>query len=63
MFYPCNEAKKVKSIKNFFVSSEDKKILKREMHMFATILRPKKFATGSNHHDVLACYRIFKKKN
>lgn len=55
MFYPCNEAKKVKSINNFFVSSEDKKILKQgNAYGYKTILRPKKFALpNSNHHDVL----------
>jgi CMP-N,N'-diacetyllegionaminic acid synthase len=49
--YPCKEAKKVKEIKNYFVSSEDKKILDiASKYGFKKILRPKKFARANSQH-------------
>lgn len=49
--YPCREAKKVREIKNFFVSSEDKKILNAAAkYGFKKILRPKKFAKPNSQH-------------
>lgn len=53
--YPCIEAKKVKLIDDFFVSSDDNKILKTaNKYGFKTIKRPKLLARpSSKHHDVL----------
>ena len=55
LYYPCSEAKKVKSMKNFLVSSEDKKILSAaSKYGYEKILRPKKLSKpNSLHHDVL----------
>ena len=55
LYYPCSEAKKVKSIKNFLVSSEDKKILSAaSKYGYEKILRPKKLSKpNSQHYDVL----------
>ena len=41
LWYPCSEAKKVKEINKFFVSSEDKKILNIcKKYGYEKILRP-----------------------
>ena len=49
--YPCKAAKKVKEIKDFYVSSEDKKILNTaSKYGFKKILRPKKFAKANSQH-------------
>mgnify|MGYP001248840247 CR=1 FL=1 len=55
MQYPCKEAKKVKKIKYFFTSSDDKKILKiGKLLGFQSLKRPKKFSQpNSKHLDVL----------
>jgi len=53
--YPSEEAKKVKEIEYFFVSSDDKKILNTaERYGYKKIIRPKKYSrSNSKHHDVL----------
>ena len=53
--YPCLEAKKVGLIQNFFVSSEDKKILKNaNKYGFFSIKRPKSLSRNNTlHRDVL----------
>ena len=53
--YPCKEAKKVKEIKHFFTSSDDKKILKLSSKMgYYSIQRPKNLASASSKHiDVI----------
>ena len=53
--YPCKAAKKVKLIDNFFVSSENKKILKIASQFgYNKILRPAKLSKkNSLHKDVL----------
>ncbi len=53
--YPCIEAKKVKSINGFYVSSDSKKILNIASNLgFEKILRPKKLAKkNSLHRDVI----------
>ncbi len=53
--YPCKEAKKVKKIKKFYVSSEDNKILKAaSKYGFKKIKRPKSLSKqNSLHRDVL----------
>lgn len=55
LYYPCNEAKKIKSIKDFFVSSEDKKILNLAYsYGYHKIKRPKKYSKeNSKHIDVI----------
>ena len=46
--YPCIEAKKVKGIKGFYVSSDSKRILNIANNWgFEKILRPKKLPTSS----------------
>ena len=43
LWYPCSEAKKVKEINKFFVSSEDKKIINTcKKYGFEPIKRPRK---------------------
>ncbi len=64
--YPCREAKKIKQIKYFFVSSEDKKILKTaSRYGFKKIIRPKKFAKANSQHIETLIHAInhLKKKN
>ena len=64
--YPCLEAKKVKKISNFFVSSEDQKILNiANRYGYKKIKRPKKYSkNNSKHHDVLIhAIKEIKKKN
>lgn len=53
--YPCEESKKVKKINNYFVSSDDKKILDTAFkYGFDKIKRPKNLSkANSKHHDVL----------
>ena len=53
--YPCKAAKKVKLINNFFVSSENKKILKTaNKYGYTKIVRPSKLSKkNSLHKDVL----------
>lgn len=53
--YPCEESKKVKKIDNYFVSSDDKKILNTAYkYGFEKIKRPKYLSkANSKHHDVL----------
>ena len=53
--YPCIEAKKSKNIGEFFVSSDDNKILKTANKFgFIPIKRPKKYSKhDSKHYDVL----------
>ena len=53
--YPCEAAKKVKSISHFYVSSENIKILNAASENgFKKILRPKKYSQkNSQHIDVL----------
>lgn len=55
MQYPCKEAKKVKKIKYFFTSSDDKKILKLGSKLgFQSIKRPKNLSTSNSKHlDVI----------
>ena len=62
--YPCKEAKKVKSIQKFYVSSENKKILNTaNSYGFEKIVRPKKFSKkNSLHRDVLVHALNFLKK-
>ena len=64
--YPCKAAKKVREIKNFYVSSEDKKILNSaSKYGFKKILRPKKFAKANSQHiDTLKhAVSVLKKDN
>ena len=53
--YPCKEAKKIKSIDDFYASSENKKILNvTKKYGFKTILRPSYLSKkNSLHQDVL----------
>lgn len=53
--YPCRAAIKVKKINNFFVSSDDKKILDTaSKYGYKKILRPKILSTNNaKHEDVL----------
>ena len=64
--YPCLEAKKIKKIKYFYVSSDDKNILNTaSKYGFNKLLRPKKYSrSDSSHHDVLihAIKELKKKK-
>ena len=62
--YPCLAAKDVKEIDDFFVSSEDKLILKAASKQgFKPILRPKKYSRNdSKHLDVLNHALDFLKK-
>ncbi len=55
LYYPCIEAKKSKYINKFFVSSEDKKILKAAYRYgYKKIIRPKNLSNpNSKHIDVL----------
>jgi CMP-N,N'-diacetyllegionaminic acid synthase len=49
--YPCIEAKKVKMISDFYVSSDDKKILNiANSFGFKKIKRPKKYAKANSQH-------------
>ena len=49
--YPCAEAKKVKEINKFYVSSEDKKILNLcHKYGYKKILRPKFLALANSKH-------------
>ena len=62
--YPCKEAKKVKEIKNFFVSSEDNKILDvAAKYGFRKILRPKKLAQANSQHIDTLIHAIAYLKN
>lgn len=62
--YPCKEAKKVKEIKNFFVSSEDTKILNiAAKYGFKKILRPKKLAKANSQHIDTLIHAIKHLKN
>ena len=66
MQYPCKEAKKVKKIKYFFTSSDDKKILKiGKLLGFQSLKRPKKLSqSNSKHLDVIKhSLEHLKKKN
>ena len=50
--YPCVEAKKVKEINKFYVSSEDKKILGLcHKYGYKKILRPKSLALANSRHS------------
>ena len=50
--YPCVEAKKVKEINKFYVSSEDKKILNLcHKYGYKKILRPKFLALANSKHS------------
>ena len=50
--YPCVEAKKVKEINKFYVSSEDKKILNLcHKYGYKKILRPKFLALANTRHS------------
>lgn len=63
--FPCEAAKQVKSISQFYVSSENIKILNAaSKHGFKQILRPKKYSQkNSQHVDVLRhSINVFKKK-
>tara|TARA_Y100000768_G_scaffold380847_1_gene358602 strand:+ start:226 stop:918 length:693 start_codon:yes stop_codon:yes gene_type:complete len=53
--YPCEESKKVKKIDNYFVSSDDEKILNTAFsYGFQKIKRPKHLSkANSKHYDVL----------
>lgn len=53
--YPCKAALKIKKINNFFVSSDDKKILDTAFkYGYKKILRPKVLSTNNaKHEDVL----------
>ena len=53
--YPCEASKKVKKIDNYFVSSDDEKILNTaHRYGFEKIKRPKNLSlANSKHHDVL----------
>ena len=65
LWYPCSEAKKVKEINKFFVSSEDKKILNIcKKYGYEKILRPKKLAKANSQHVNVLIHAInFMKKN
>jgi len=59
--YPCIEAKKSIKIKDFFVSSEDQKILKTaNKYGFKTIKRPLKFAKSNSQHIEVLIHAIKK---
>ena len=62
--YPCIQSKKIKKINNFFVSSEDDKILKEaKRYQFKPIKRPKKLSKpNSLHYDVLTHAITYLKK-
>tara|TARA_B100000900_G_scaffold343292_1_gene306958 strand:+ start:137 stop:835 length:699 start_codon:yes stop_codon:yes gene_type:complete len=63
--YACEQSKKVKSIKHFFVSSDDENILNSaKKYGFNRIKRPSKLSrTNSLHHGVLIhAIRYLKKK-
>ena len=55
MQYPCREAKKIRIISDFYVSSEDKKILNLGSRLgYKKIVRPKKLSLSNTLHvDVL----------
>ena len=55
IYYPCRASKAVKGINNFFVTSDDIKILKiAKKYGFEIIKRPKKLSrSNSKHLDVL----------
>ena len=62
--YPCKEAKKVKEIKNYFVSSEDNKILDTAAkYGFKKIFRPKEFAQANSQHIDTLTHAIAHLKN
>ena len=63
-YFPCIEAKKVKSIKRFYTSSDSNLILKKTKKLgFVSINRPKYLATKkSKHIDVLKHSINFMKK-
>lgn len=63
--YPCIAAKKVKIIDNYFVSSENKKILNiAKKYGYRKILRPSKLSKkNSLHRDVLLHALNFLRKN
>ncbi len=65
LWYPCSEAKKVKEINKFFVSSEDKKIINTcKKYGFEPIKRPRKLAKANSQHiDVLVHAINFMKNN
>lgn len=67
MYFPCKASKAVKQINDFFVSSDDAKILKLgKKYGFETIKRPKKLSKiNSKHLDVLkhALQKIKEKRN
>ena len=51
MQYPCREAKKIKIIDDFYVSSDDKNILKLGSRLgFKKIVRPKKLSQSNTLH-------------
>ena len=51
LHYPCIEAKKVKEISDYYVSSEDEGILNAAFDMgFEKIKRPKKYALSDSKH-------------
>ena len=64
LWYPCSEAKKVKEINKFFVSSEDKKILNIcKKYGYEKILRPQKLAKANSQHINVIIHAInFMKK-
>lgn len=55
MYYPCIEAKKSKYINDFYVSSEDEKILNIGSELgYKKIIRPKELSTqNAQHKDVI----------
>ena len=64
--YPCKAAKEVREIKNFYVSSENKKILNSaSKYGFKKILRPKNFAKANSQHidTLIHAISTLKKQN
>ena len=62
--YSCIEAKKIKQIKNYFVSSDDQKILNAaNKYGFKIIKRPKKFAKDNSLHRDVILHSIKELKN
>ena len=55
LYYPCKAAKKVKTIKHYFASSEDSKILKyAKKYGYNLIKRPKSLSKNNSQHvDVI----------
>tara|TARA_Y100001970_G_scaffold75663_1_gene95866 strand:- start:1208 stop:1912 length:705 start_codon:yes stop_codon:yes gene_type:complete len=65
LYYPCKASKSIKSIKYFFVSSDDINILKTaEKYGFKKIKRPKKLSRDNSQHiDVLKhALKVFRSK-